>query len=185
LNATEKSIAETVDAMRDSDYRRANPGDYACPHCRYVSLKREASRCPLCRGEIGGDYWNAVRAREKAEVERKRAVEAAAAAEWIRTAPEREAAGRAAALATASAAEEKRQTDRLKSIAGLIIGAVGGAVAGVIAGFVIGIPVFIVGGLLMGDSTRGGALANTVAHVVMVLGAVLGAVLGWVRPWRD
>ena len=120
--------------MRESDYRRANPGDDACPHCNYISLKRAASRCPLCHGEIGGDYWNAIQFEEKADAERKRAVEAIAVAEWIRTAPEREAAARAAALAAASAAEEKRQTDRLKSIVGLVVGSIADAIAGIVAG---------------------------------------------------
>jgi RNA polymerase subunit RPABC4/transcription elongation factor Spt4 len=89
LNAAEENVA----AMRDSDYRRANPGEYACPHCKYVSLKNEASRCPLCHGEIGADYWNAIRDRERADAEkkaaeRKRAAEAAALAKLSQPKPD-------------------------------------------------------------------------------------------------
>lgn len=54
---------------RESDHRRANPGDYDCPNCRYVTLLRNASRCPLCHGRVGPDYWTEVAARE--EIERK------------------------------------------------------------------------------------------------------------------
>lgn len=101
LNATEATAAETVEAMRQSDDRRANPGDYACPHCKYISLKSEASRCPLCRGDVGSDYWNRVRAAEKAAEERRQAEVAARVAEEKRTAPARAAAARAAARAEA------------------------------------------------------------------------------------
>lgn len=80
-----------------------NLGDYDCPYCMQTSLKAGASRCPLCRGEIVADYWNAVRAREEAAAERRtealrtaarrtRVMEEKAAAEQVRTAPERSAA---------------------------------------------------------------------------------------------
>jgi hypothetical protein len=119
LNATEESVAETVDAMRESDYRRANPGDYACPHCKYISLKGGASRCPLCHGDVGSEYWNPIWARQRADAERKIAMEAAAAAERIRSAPEREAAAERAALMAANAAAEAQRRRRLR--AGLIL----------------------------------------------------------------
>jgi len=72
LSVTADGLAVTVDAMRTSDYRRANPGEYECPHCRYVALKSDASRCPLCHGEIDHDYWRAARVREQAETERRK-----------------------------------------------------------------------------------------------------------------
>ena len=56
---------EATEAARESDYRRANPGDYKCPHCKYISLKRDASRCPICHGEPGPAYWSRVAAREE------------------------------------------------------------------------------------------------------------------------
>jgi len=115
LDATEEGIKETVDALLDSEYRRANPGDYKCPHCKYISLKNNASRCPLCHGEIGSDYWNTVRAWEKAEAEKelaKAAARAAAEAEYIRTAPEREAAAKAELIRTAPAREAAARAER-------------------------------------------------------------------------
>lgn len=119
LSATEESVADTVDAMREADYRRANPGDYACPHCKYISLKRGASRCPLCQGEVESDYWSAIQAAEKAAaraaVEQKAAAAAAAAAAWERSAPERAAAAERTALAAANAAAEARRRRRLRT----------------------------------------------------------------------
>ena len=99
-------------AVSEAAYAKANPGDYDCPHCKYRSLRAGASRCPLCHGEIGGDYWNGVRTREQAAAERKRVMEEEAAAEWIRTAPERAAAAERAALAGAKAAAEAQQLRR-------------------------------------------------------------------------
>ena len=64
---------EAMDALRESDERRANPGDYECPHCRYISLKRYATRCPLCRESPDSEYWNRVEKREERERERAKA----------------------------------------------------------------------------------------------------------------
>ena len=33
---------EAIRAMEDSDYKRTNPGDYECPHCKYITLRRTA-----------------------------------------------------------------------------------------------------------------------------------------------
>ena len=74
-------------------------GDYDCPECKQTSLRKDASRCPLCRSEISNAYWQAEYARETAlgkawaEIAARREEEAAA--ERIRTAPQREAAARA------------------------------------------------------------------------------------------
>src|SRR4030095_3179217 len=35
-------------------------GDYVCPHCRYKTLRRGASRCPECHGAPGMDFWTRV-----------------------------------------------------------------------------------------------------------------------------
>lgn len=126
LNATAESAAATVAAAHESDHRRANPGDYACPHCKYISLNYDAARCPLCRGEIGGAYWNDVRAEEKAAAERRRAQEEEAAAEWIRTAPQR-AAAEAEALVIRQRIE---QAAKNKATVGYAFG--GGAYAGLV-----------------------------------------------------
>jgi uncharacterized Zn finger protein (UPF0148 family) len=46
-------------------YKAANPGDHECPHCGYVTLKAGKSRCPICRGEVGREYWNAEAKRQE------------------------------------------------------------------------------------------------------------------------
>lgn len=89
--ATSDQARESAEALADSDYRRANPGDHQCPNCLYITLKRGASRCPQCRGEISRDYWELVRTSEQAADKRRRIQEAAARAEWERAAPERDA----------------------------------------------------------------------------------------------
>ena len=53
-------------SLSENAYKRANPGDYECPHCKYISLKRGASRCPLCHGEVGSEFWQDLRNRETA-----------------------------------------------------------------------------------------------------------------------
>ncbi|HXU36508.1 MAG TPA: hypothetical protein VN937_09105 [Blastocatellia bacterium] len=87
-------------AISEAARSTANPGDYECPHCLYLSLKKDASRCPLCHGEVRSGYWDVVRVREKADEERRAAALEAAAEEQIRTAPERAAAARAARVET-------------------------------------------------------------------------------------
>jgi len=77
-----ESIKESVEAAA---YASANPGDYECPRCRYISLKNKASRCPLCQGNVDADYWVEVR-RNEAERSRR------AAEEYERAAPQRAAA---------------------------------------------------------------------------------------------
>lgn len=53
------------EGCQSSEWGRANPGDHQCPHCKYISLKNEASRYPLCHSEIRSDYWIPVRAAQK------------------------------------------------------------------------------------------------------------------------
>ena len=69
--------AEERAEERASDiiYKRANPGDYECPACKYTTLRRDASRCPMCHATIEEQYWENVRSAEKAA---KAAAEAAA-----------------------------------------------------------------------------------------------------------
>lgn len=76
----EQDRLEMKESLSAIAYRRTNPGDYDCPHCKYKSLKSQASRCPLCHGEIRTEYWNVVAARERAEAERQLAGAQAAAA---------------------------------------------------------------------------------------------------------
>ncbi len=51
-------------------------GDYTCPDCRYKTLRRGASRCPECQGELGSAFWTEVYREE----ERKRQQEKEATA---------------------------------------------------------------------------------------------------------
>jgi hypothetical protein len=78
---------ESRDREIELAFRNANPGDYWCPHCKYCSLKNDATRCPLCHGEVSRDYWNEVRAAERVQAERSRLEQAARAAEEQRLAP--------------------------------------------------------------------------------------------------
>jgi hypothetical protein len=97
LAQARESAEDTARAIRESDYRRANPGNYECPLCLYVSLRRGASRCPTCQGDVPSDHWAGVFAAEKARADQKQARKAAEAAEWARNAPVRAAAAAAAA----------------------------------------------------------------------------------------
>lgn len=137
LDATERSAAETVEAMRDSDYRHANPGEYECPHCKYISLRSKASRCPLCHGEIGNQYWVDVRAGEEAERDRRRVMAEEAAAEEKRTAPARAAQERKRKMAEEDRAAVKRRKDivQTSSYSALAVGMIGFIVGGMIGCF--------------------------------------------------
>lgn len=42
-----------------------NPGEYYCPHCKFRTLKKGASRCPSCHGEPGLQYWVDVETKER------------------------------------------------------------------------------------------------------------------------
>lgn len=104
--AAAESSAAAAAAMRESDFRRANPGEYECPHCLYRTLRSGATRCPMCHGQVDAEYWREVRTREQAEVARQKALAEAAAEEARRTAPAREAAARAEHAARERAAVE-------------------------------------------------------------------------------
>lgn len=54
------------ESAEESLQRAAAPlGDYECPYCKQQSLKRNASRCPLCREDPGHEYWADVEVRER------------------------------------------------------------------------------------------------------------------------
>ncbi len=87
-------LAESREAqLEDLAYKQANPGDYTCPGCKFITLKHEAVRCPKCRWDIPPEYWSAIRAAKEAKI---KAAAAAAAA--------------AAALRKEAAVEEERRT---------------------------------------------------------------------------
>src|SRR3954451_14837991 len=88
------SDKEVRQSLSELAHKRANPGDYECPHCLYISLKNRASRCPKCHGHIDREYWDGVREKERVSAERNAERERELAAEWDRGAPSRRAAER-------------------------------------------------------------------------------------------
>lgn len=54
----------------DRAYQANNPGDFECPYCLLVSLKRYARRCPICRGDVPQSYWQRVAESEEAKRQR-------------------------------------------------------------------------------------------------------------------
>ena len=198
---------ETVRLREREIYKRHNPGDYTCPECLYITLKRSASRCPACHAAITQDYWTRMfeverlQAEEKARleklaVEEKARQDALAAEEWAKGEPERQRRAKAAAEeaerkhleaaeAARVAASELRQAAIGKGIGYLVLGLVVGAIVGFIAAIIIATPVWIVAGLSMNDSGAGAALANNVGRVVTVLGAAMGAWMGWSLGTHD
>ncbi len=55
--------------IQDLAHKQANPGDYTCPECKFVTLKYEATRCPKCHCAIPLENWSAIRAEIKAKAE--------------------------------------------------------------------------------------------------------------------
>lgn len=45
-------------------YKINNPGDFECPYCLLISLKRGARRCPKCQHDVETSYWQKVKERE-------------------------------------------------------------------------------------------------------------------------
>jgi ribosomal protein L37AE/L43A len=56
-----------LELQRDEMYARQNPGEYACPFCRYNKLKSGATFCPECRAEITQDQWRPIHDFEQAQ----------------------------------------------------------------------------------------------------------------------
>ncbi|CAN5511987.1 hypothetical protein BH10PLA1_BH10PLA1_18580 [soil metagenome] len=90
-------------------YKTNNPGDYECPYCMMISLKRGSRRCPKCQHDIESEHWDGVYAGEAALQrlqQEKAARDAAAHAAWLQS-PEY-LAEKAAKEAAASKAEQRR-----------------------------------------------------------------------------
>jgi hypothetical protein len=62
----EADRAATLEQISELAWRTRNPGEFECPHCKYIALKRQASRCPLCHGTIDSHYWVLAAKRERA-----------------------------------------------------------------------------------------------------------------------
>lgn len=160
-------------------------GDYDCPYCLQTSLRRSASRCPLCRGEIAPEFWITIRRQEESvsaelaaaqaiAAQRKKADEKAADAEERWQAPERQAK-----------AEVRARTERHKEYReGIDMSArLGAGLGGLVLGFSgcvscskqLGSP----GGELMPDfNLFTGLLWGGLA------GAIVGVLLFVLSEWR-
>lgn len=78
--AVERASTRAAEAAERAAYLENNPGDYQCMWCKMVSLKYEASCCPICRRDVPEFYWKDIReskrlANEKADEERRIAAE--------------------------------------------------------------------------------------------------------------
>lgn len=84
INELARSREDIATAAAHIAHAENNPGDYDCPSCKFRTLKKGASRCPKCHADPGRQYWVDV-------AERERLREIAAAEEWERGRPDREA----------------------------------------------------------------------------------------------
>lgn len=166
-------------------YKRQNPGDYKCPECLYITLKRGASRCPACHAAIGHDHWPPIYENERLQVEEKARQEKLDAEEWARGEPERQRQAKAlaeederrrmAAKQAAAAAAERanrlalkaEQKARRKNI-------LGGTLAGISYGSGVGIVV----GFFRGCSVQHFSVDSNTFGFTWLLCASIGAVIG-------
>jgi Zn finger protein HypA/HybF involved in hydrogenase expression len=114
----EADRAATLFQLEQQAWEAKNPGSHECPHCRYISLKKAATRCPLCHGVIDDKHWQEVAAREH---ERERAAKEARRRQakkervlFESTRPERERAERERAEALQRSAQFDAEVMRWK-----------------------------------------------------------------------
>ena len=95
-------------ALREREvFERNNPGDYQCPECLLISLKRGARRCPMCRAAVGPGHWPQIYENERLQAEEETRRKRLAAENWAKGEPERQLKAKALADATAKAAAER------------------------------------------------------------------------------
>ncbi|MDP3763910.1 MAG: hypothetical protein Q8Q92_04735 [bacterium] len=119
LAETRAEQAEEVkQSLEDVAYKQANPGDYQCPECLFITLKRGASRCPMCRSSIPREYWERVAEQERIQAERAAKIQAEQ-----RAAREAglEAFKKAAQKATREKLEVKRRNDEVEVVLMLFV----------------------------------------------------------------
>jgi hypothetical protein len=108
LEQSQRHHEETLEATRqtayDSDRARADFGDYTCPHCRYVTLRMSATRCPSCHGSIEPSFWVPILEQQKRSTELARVRAEEAEAERARMAP----------IIAARQAQEQKESRRLQ-----------------------------------------------------------------------
>jgi hypothetical protein len=116
---------ELTEDLEDLAYRQSNPGQFKCPSCKYITLKRNASACPKCQRDVPTQYWTEVnqliakRAAEKRAQEAKQAEEAGAQRKRERLASaerERLAAAEKQAATEREAAAAQREEARQRRV---------------------------------------------------------------------
>lgn len=95
VELTELAISSQHVAAEEAIYKQANPGEYKCPSCLYITLKRGASRCPRCHATIGTEHWISIYEHENREQEERKRRNEIAAEEWAKGEPERQRRARA------------------------------------------------------------------------------------------
>lgn len=113
---------ELVELRREKIYKHSNPGDYQCPKCLFISLKRGASRCPRCQGDVAPDHWKPIYEAERIEAEERARRARLAAEEWARGEPERQRKAKTAAEERERAALAKQRAKNWKSCLQLYYG---------------------------------------------------------------
>jgi len=84
LEARESATEEIKECLEDLAYKQANPGDYRCPECLFITLKRNSRRCPKCLSNISGEYWKETFEKERIKAEQEAIRQKAAAEEAAR-----------------------------------------------------------------------------------------------------
>lgn len=62
---------EIIQLLEEESFKKRNPGEFECPECLFITLKRGATRCPICHSMITQDYWVAAYEAERQENERR------------------------------------------------------------------------------------------------------------------
>ena len=84
----EELARELAESAEEAAYKQASPGDYECPSCLYITLRKGAVACPKCQRDVPPQYWLDVRTKEEAKAREEARRQAAAAEEWKRTEPQ-------------------------------------------------------------------------------------------------
>ena len=64
-----------AEAAREAAHRNNNPGEYECSACKMTSLKRSATRCPVCRTDVPPDFWKKIFAQEQQAADTRKQAE--------------------------------------------------------------------------------------------------------------
>ena len=124
----EERHEENIRLREQEDFKRKNPGDYECPECLFITLKKGATRCPVCHAAIARDHWPPIVERERLQAEEtarrerlaaeeKSRQERLAAEEWAKGEPERQRLAKVAAEEN----ERKKVAERHRELLNIVI----------------------------------------------------------------